>query len=110
MIQNFKVRYKLKLTQGEFKGKVIDLIFDIEDLEEEDISQRLIDENYYEGISWPTDYYDILERQVITEEIVLTDEERIKNICTSELSDTWKSVTLAHCFKLSMAQINDLLK
>ncbi len=65
MIQQATIKYRLKLTQGEVKGQIIDLEIELDELQESDISDKLIEEGYYESMGWPTDYYDILERTVV---------------------------------------------
>lgn len=63
--QSIKILYTLRLTHGIQKGVVINREFDIEELEEEDISDYLIRNGYYKEMGHPCDYYDIIGRKLI---------------------------------------------
>jgi hypothetical protein len=65
-IQDISILYKIELIKEPHIGEVIEHVFDIEDLEEDGISDWILEEDFYsEGIGWPTDYYKILERSIV---------------------------------------------
>lgn len=63
-IDEVNIYYKLKLTYGEQKGKIVEYIIDIDDLQEDDISDKLIEDGHYDSMGWPTDYYEVIERRL----------------------------------------------
>lgn len=63
-MQNAKIKYKLRLTKPPVKGKEIELTFLLDELEEDDISSKLIEDGHYDSMGWPTDYYDVISRNI----------------------------------------------
>ncbi|GAA4327531.1 hypothetical protein GCM10023149_30980 [Mucilaginibacter gynuensis] len=87
-IQNATISYKLRLTHGEQKGKVIDLDIDLDNLQEDDISDRLIADGYYQSICHPHDYYEVVDRYIKVEN------EQINSLLFND--DTIKAIALRH--------------
>ena len=63
-MENAKITYNLLLTKPPVEGKEVKLTFTLDELEEFDISSRLIEDGHYDSMGWPTDYYKVLNREI----------------------------------------------
>jgi hypothetical protein len=67
-VQNARINYTLKLLKQPLVGNIGDIIeingVLLDELEEEDLSNKLIEEGYYESMGWPSDWYTVVNRSI----------------------------------------------
>lgn len=63
-MQNAKVKFLLELLKPPVTNTVVVVEMELSELEENDISGKLIDEGHYTSIGWPYDYYKVLSREI----------------------------------------------
>ena len=63
-----KIKYKIRILQGEYKGRKCEVETSIDDLEECNISEMLIDDGLLDSYGNQTPHYEIIERSPIFSE------------------------------------------